>query len=135
MVVQLKGTVFMWIFCKQGFVSIVQHRHLPGKLLVRARARPDLENFVRVLDEISGKEHSIQETPRADYRFRTVACKRTVARAMARIAVDIDYPNFKDAAHGDRVRDSAYIRVWRAMADFQADKEEGDRPGPLEWPQ
>lgn len=124
----------MWIFSKLGFFSIVQHRHLPGKLLVRARHRQDLENFVRLLDKIGDKKHSIQETPDADYRFRALACKRVLAKAMARIGSDIDYPNFKDAVHGDRVRDSAYMRVWRAMADFQADSEEGDCPGPLEWP-
>lgn len=124
----------MWVFWKQGFVSIVQHRHLPGKLMVRARHRDDLESFARLLDELGGKKHSIQETPQADYRFRTVACKRTVARAMARIAAEIDYPNFKAAVHGDPARDSAYLDVWRAMNRFQDEKEEGQRPGALEWP-
>lgn len=118
----------MWIFSKQGFVSVVKHRHLPGMLLVRGRARDDLENFVRLLEEIGGKTHSIQETPQADYRFRVVACKRTVAKVLARIATDIDYPNFKDEVHGDPARDSAYMRVWTAMRNFQTDSEEGQQP-------
>ena len=114
----------MWIFSKLGFVSIVQHRHLPGMLLVRARARDDIDNFVRLLDEIGGKKHPVEETPNADYRFRTVVCNRLVAKVVGRIAAGISYPNFKDEIHGDPSRDSAYMRIWRAMADFQAEKEE-----------
>lgn len=122
---KVNGERGMWIFCKQGFVSIVKHRLLPGMLLVRARVRDDIENFVRLLDEISGKKHPVEETPDADYRFRTVACKRLVAKVVSRIAGEIDYPNFKDEVHGDRQRDLAYMKVWRAMVDFQAEKEEG----------
>ena len=123
----------MWIFSKWGFVSIVQHRQLPGKLLVRARTKADLENFIRLLGEIDGKKHPVEETPDADYGYRTVACKRAVARALSRIAADVDYPNFKDAVHGDPARDSAYMEVWSAMVDFQREKKTGRRA--WEWPE
>lgn len=109
----------MWIFCKSGFVSIVRHRLWPGKLLVRARVRCDLENFVHLLDEIGDTKHAIKETKNADYRFRTVASQRLVGEAVARIVADIDYPNFKNAVHGEPNRDRAYMRVWAAMHDLQ----------------
>jgi hypothetical protein len=117
----------MWIFSKRGFVSIVQHRQLPGKLLVRARTKADLENFVRLLDEIGGRKHPVQETPDADYGYRTVACKRVVANAVSRITTEIDYTNFKNGVHGDPARDSAYLEVWSAMVDFQREKKTGRR--------
>jgi hypothetical protein len=109
----------MWIFCKSGFVSIVRHKVWPGKLLVRARVRADLENFVHLLDEIGKTTHAIEEIEKADYRFRTVATPRLVAAAVAQIVADIDYPNFKNAVHGDHNRDGAYLRVWSAMHELQ----------------
>jgi hypothetical protein len=64
-------------------------------------------------------KHVIKETENADYRFRTVASPRLVADAVARTVAQIDYPNFKNAVHGDSQRDRAYMRVWAAMHELQ----------------
>jgi hypothetical protein len=112
----------MWIFSKAGFVSIVRHKSQPGKLIVRARVREDLERFAKLLDEITGEPHAIRETPSRDYRFRTVATKQAVAQVLARQVTEIDYTNFKDAVHGDPQRDDAYMDVWSAMHRLQRDK-------------
>lgn len=112
----------MWVFTKTGFVSIVKHKFIPGSLMIRARVREDLEQFIAVLDEVSGSKHSIKETPDGDYRFRTTATKNAVAQALARQITDLDYTNFKNAVHGDRDRDSAYMGCWSAMYRLQAAK-------------
>ena len=112
----------MWIFSRTGFVSIVAHKSQPGKLVVRARVREDLEQFAKLLDDITGEGHAVTETPGRDYRFRTTATKDAVAQALARQVADLDYTNFKDAVHGDPQRDSTYLDVWGAMHRLQLDK-------------
>ena len=61
----------MWIFCKYGFFSAVQHKDKTDKLLIRARFEGDLERLAGGLPEDERKLcSSITETPHADYRFR-----------------------------------------------------------------
>lgn len=105
----------MWIFAKHGFISVVQDRNDPARLLVRARKREDLENL-----DISGDVTSeISETPDADYRFRIFVPRKAFAAALQRMALAIDYTNFKTAVHGVPDRDSAYFSCWAAMRRFQ----------------
>jgi len=118
----------MWVFTTSGFLSIVKHRYLPGRLMIRARVREDIEHFIALLDEIGGGHHKIKETPDGDYRFRTTARKEIVAQAIAGITTEIDYDNFKDAVHGDVHRDRAYMGVWSAMHGLQSAKLRGDSP-------
>ena len=81
----------MWLFMKQGFYSIV--RKDGDEWHIRARARKDLEN----LNRLAGTDHAIHRAEKADYRWRIVV-PGTEARALvARLADDIDYPNFKSA--------------------------------------
>lgn len=112
----------MWVFSKTGFVSIVKHKYIPGSLMIRARVREDLEQFIAVLDEVTGSKHSLKETPDGDYAFRTTATKKAVAEAITRQINDLDYVNFKNSVHGDADRDSAYMSVWSAMYGLQRDK-------------
>jgi hypothetical protein len=112
----------MWIFCKSGFLSIVEDQFAKGKLLVRARVEDDMSNFVSLLDEISGTGHRIEETPERDYRFRTTANQEVVAQAIFEIVSSIDYGNFKNSVHGEPDRDVAYMQVWSVMNGFQQGK-------------
>jgi hypothetical protein len=111
----------VWVFSRTGFVSIVEHKTVPGKLIVRARVREDLEQFAKLLDDITGEGHAVRETPSHDYRFRTTATKDAAAQALARQVTDLDYMNFKDAVHGDPQRDDAYLsplaNVWLNRLD------------------
>jgi hypothetical protein len=112
----------VWVFSKTGFVSIVKHKYVPGSLMIRARVKEDLEQFVALLDEVSGSKHAIKETPDGDYAFRTTATKKAVAEVLSRQVNELDYTNFKNSVHGDPDRDSAYMSVWSAMYGLQVAK-------------
>ena len=114
----------MWIFCKLGFFSAVQHREKHDVLLVRARIKGDLERLLKEIKDngLGGQDGcfgKIQETPNADYRFRVEIRKQAFAEFLFVAAKEIDYDNFKNAAHDGTVRDEAYMDVWRAMWSAQ----------------
>lgn len=120
----------MWLFSESGFVSIVQDRLHLGQLLVRARVRQDLEHFLVTVQESAGVQCTVKETQDADYRYRASVEQSAVAKAVAKMVEDIDYPNFKAAVHGDMKRDAAYLRVWSAMHDlqeFQTESKQGNQ--------
>lgn len=120
----------MWIFCKYGFFSAVQHKDKTDKLLIRARFEGDLERLAGGLPEDERKLcSSITETPHADYRFRMEIPKCVFAKIMERISSEIDYANFKDSVHegnGSR-RDFAYMRCWAELRHWQDCQAEADR--------
>ena len=106
----------MWIFCKLGFFSAVEHRERPDNLLIRARFKGDLERLYKAMDQISRSECGpIQETPDADYRYRMECPKIWFSEVLREQAEEIDYDNFKNAVHEGTVRDGAYMDVWRAL--------------------
>lgn len=86
----------MWLFTKNSFVSVVQHRERPDDVLVRARAK---KHLVRLFPAMAD---SIQETPDTDYHFRLVISKAAMAEVVASyIMQDLDYDNFKAAQEKD----------------------------------
>lgn len=97
----------MWIFLPDAFLSVVAHRSRPDDLLVRARAKGDIERvfpFAAVFEDES-----------ADYRYRAVIARAIVARRMAEVAESVSATNFKGAVREDD-RHDAYLEVWGAMA-------------------
>ena len=109
----------MWLYTKLGFVSVVQHRDDPETLLIRARFKEDIEKLAEVMGEATDKPTSWRETPDADYRYR-LTCPREVFQAIIMWLVStIDYTNFKNAVHGNPVRDDSYMRCWMAMNNAQ----------------
>lgn len=113
----------MWIFTTSGFYSIVRHRQNPKHLLVRARARADLEKFVREAPPLEG-EILILETPDADYPFRCEVHADVVADWIDAEVTLIDYDNFKAAVPRTRAR--VYGKVWGILrAYFAADRPRG----------
>ena len=106
----------MWLFTDQGFYSVVAHNRDPGKLLVRARVREDLEALREQIPEIR-----IYSDRRADYRWRAVVTRAEWVKAVALFAASIDYPNFKQAAAdrqpGDRL--PIYQRIWGELLALQ----------------
>ena len=101
----------MWVFTTAGFVSAVAHRTKPDSLMVRARARYALDE----LAQHSG--NAIEATPTGDYPFRITVTRELFSKWVAAVARDIDYDNFKNAAHdlGDTRYDRALMQVWSAM--------------------
>lgn len=106
----------MWIITEIGFFSIVQKPGDSG-LTVRARVRGDLEALKeRYLPELG----DIVEGAGTDYRFRAAVDREALAQAMARMARDIDYPNFKNrvAAKQGHARAGVYSKVWTTLLNL-----------------
>lgn len=111
----------MWLFCEDGFYSIVQDRRDPHVLIVRARDRRDLETLYRRARAAAPASEfgPIVETADTDYRYRFAAPRELVARLAMRTVERIDYPNFKDriAAVQGSERASLYAQVWALVRD------------------
>jgi hypothetical protein len=101
----------MWIFLSDSFLSIVEYRPDPSKLLVRARIRGDIE---RVFPGV----RAVHTPVRADYAYRASIDRKAVAVAVSKQVLDIDYPNFKDSVLEDD-RHDAYMGVWTTMNNYQ----------------
>jgi hypothetical protein len=109
----------MWVFTPQGFYSVVVHRDDPSLVLVRARAREDLENLQTQLPGLV-----IFEDDAADYLYRAIVNREDWKRALAELADAMDYDNFKDAVterQGEE-RHRLYLRVWGVMLALQPKK-------------
>lgn len=102
----------MWIFTSNAFVSIVEHRDDPAKLIIRGRFKGDVDRFLGAPIEI--------ETPDADYRFRATAKRADVEAAIQRAAQAINYDNFKGSMPTrPDWRHRVAMRVWQVMAAAQ----------------
>ncbi|MEO8092936.1 MAG: hypothetical protein ABI726_09550 [bacterium] len=106
----------MWVFTTQGFYSVVAHRDDPERVIVRARAREDLEALREQIPSLR-----IFEDTDADYRWRAIVAHEKWVAAVAILAAGIDYPNFKSAV-GERQgheRERIYSQVWGEMLSLQ----------------
>lgn len=122
----------MWLFSKQGFVSIVKDRYCEeDEVVIRARKREDLE---AVLDMMETERPGIIELPHTDYRYRTIVKQRDFALAVAHIAMEIQYPNFKSAAcppGSDMKRTIAYHQCWDVLRKLQEGEGADTEASPL----
>ena len=110
----------MWLITPQGFFSIVQKPQdaAAGTLTVRARVRRDLDGLRDTLLPELGPTLAHAGT---DYRYRATAPASSVARAMATMVEQLDYPNFKNAvatSQGSR-RAELYHEVWSSLYQLQ----------------
>lgn len=87
-------------------------------LTVRARVRQDLDDLrAKYLPDLSPTEFD----PQADYHYRAVAARESVALAIANLVRESRYENFKDEVsrvQGDE-RAAVYHSVWAALARLQ----------------
>lgn len=112
----------MWLITPIGFFSIVQKPSdkSSGTLTVRARVRSDLDalkqHYLPGLDDI-------KESADTDYRFRATAPRGEVSAALAELAADIDYSNFKAevAKKQGYKRSSLYHEVWKTLYQLQTE--------------
>jgi hypothetical protein len=79
----------MWIFTKDGFLSIVQHNDKPDILIVRSRFKGHIER-------IFGHAAPKVDTTGKDYEYRAEIPKEKVAMVMSDMIKDIYYGNFKN---------------------------------------
>ena len=105
----------MWVVMNDSFVSVVEHWDDSALLVVRGRFAGDVARF---LDVDPGRE---EVTPQRDYRFRIVARRRDVEKALQRALARVTYPNFKDSFR-DGFRMVPAIRTWQAWYDAQHDR-------------
>lgn len=112
----------MWLFAREGFVSVVKDRYCKdGEVVVRARVREDL---VSILEKLGGHKPfpEILEFDHADYRFRAIVDQHDFMIAVSRLVLEINYSNFKNVAAplpGDRARHEAYMGCWVEMNRLQ----------------
>jgi hypothetical protein len=95
----------MWIFTKDGFVSIVQYDRQPRTLVVRGRVTGDVERLMAckgVFEDTTGQH---------DYRYRAYLDRDRVADKIAEHVCAIRYPNFKPAI-ADKRRVRFYFQIW-----------------------
>ena len=106
----------MWLLTNFGFFSVVQK---PGDadLTVRARVREDLEilreKYLPALGEITGGG--------TDYAFRARVPHEEFAEAARKIALEIDYDNFKNSVRKRQGSERAkiYGKVWSTLLELQ----------------
>ena len=118
----------MWVLHPSvGFLSVVAKPwdRPNGTMTIRARVHDDLVRFKAFLPSMG----PIIESQDSDYRFRAVADRDAVMAAMAKLAADIDYDNFKNevAARQGYDRAAIYGDVWQVLYRLQR----GHRSNPL----
>ena len=91
----------MWIFSKQGHVSIGQNPFNLDQLIIHTQLREEIEAVVALLDKAGGKRHEVMEMTEGDYEFKVFAERAVVAEAVARMVSDIDYTKHTDSFHVD----------------------------------
>lgn len=110
----------MWLMTKFGFYSVVAHRERLDQVLVRGRKRQDLVQLLQLGRDLGiAPLPEIVDTPDADYACRLFMDRQVWQRLAAVLALGIDYPNFKEAVHGEPARDRAYLDCWSALRRFQ----------------
>lgn len=120
----------MWVLTNFGFFSVVQKPgdKAAGLITVRSRVRADLENLrAGYLPDMG----IIEEDAGTDYRYRARVPHQSFARAAKKIALDVDYSNFKNsvAAQQGHKRAHIYHKVWDTL--YNLEEEEKDGAGPL----
>lgn len=119
----------MWLMTTIGFFSVVinERDHDWQTFQIRARARTDLENFLRAAGDLDDAEAlgvkalEIIDTPHADYPHRVICPRAILADVVNVLIAKIDYANFKDAVEQRRGKGhaKAYLKVWSALHDLE----------------
>ncbi len=124
----------MWLFTKMGFYSLVEHNQDPSAVLVRSRAREDLE---RLADAMGLSHDLIEYSAAADYAWRLGSnaeiAKSDVVEIFDTFMSDLTYTSHvkeeTSSPSGARENDrySWYMSAWSRGLDFQ-DKRLGREP-------
>jgi len=107
----------MWLFTKIGFFSAVRK---PGTdhLTVRARVKGDLD---ALRDQYLPELTPTIGNAGTDYPWRATVSHVAFAAALGKIALDIDYSNYKTevAKRQGSERAHRYGKVWSALYGMQ----------------
>jgi hypothetical protein len=99
----------MWIFTSTGMLSVVAHRELANDLLVRARSPVHIREMF--------PDVTVDETPNADYPFRTVISRELFANVIADYSLNISYDNFKNSIEENDFHDRC-VDIWAIMLRY-----------------
>ena len=102
----------MWIFNKNEFLSVVQHRDKPDHLMIRYRNVEQAEACT-----LAGE---VSVTPSADYIARKVVSKNAFKQWMVEQIDNIDYDNYKNATYSTLMHKAPLMSVWGTMHQWQA---------------
>lgn len=107
----------MWLFTTLGFFSVVADTGDADRVLIRARAREDLEALRDA--HLPGIE--IVEGAGTDYPYRAFVPRERWVAAASALADAIDYGNFKAAVASRQGYDRAdrYHAVWEEMKGLE----------------
>jgi hypothetical protein len=107
----------MWLMTTRGFYSVVKR---DDQMCVRARSAGDL----RRLKELWPALGPILEKQGRDYPFRAFMSPAAFAEGLAKLAAEVNYPDFKQAVsrvNPDRAH--TYAKVWEDLLDVEAERE------------
>jgi hypothetical protein len=112
----------MWLFTPRGFFSAVQKPEdaKDQMMTIRARAKKDLENLHDILPAAAPYEVKGY----SDYPWRIRVSQRDWAMAVATMALEIDYSNFKDeiTRTQGKKRHDMYSQIWGVMLQAETGK-------------
>ena len=106
----------MWVITTRGFFSVAADDDNPGMVLVRARARGDLDSLAEIIPSVEP-----WHDPAADYAWRARVARSEWGYALGVMAGEIDYRNFKNAvaARQGKPRAGVYAKVWSVLYELQ----------------
>jgi 8-oxo-dGTP pyrophosphatase MutT (NUDIX family) len=113
----------MWLITKFGFFSIVEKPEdkAEGTLTVRSRVLADLEALRECYLPSMGEISAFSGT---DYQYRAQVTREALGVAMLKMAMDIDYSNFKNEVYKKQgsKRSGLYGKVWGVLHQLKAFK-------------
>ena len=109
----------MWLMTKFGFFSIVEkYKDKENSMLtIRGRILSDFD----ALRQFSPQMTEVISTTDADYPYRTRIPKKDFAIALFKIAMNIDYSNYKNEVLKTQGHDRAclYSEVWAILRNLE----------------
>lgn len=117
----------MWLITPEGFFSAVEKPgdRADGMLTVRTRNRADIKALKRYFPD--AKPYRVRYS---DYEWRIRVPKDEWAQAVARMALEIDYSNFKNEVtrRQGRERHDIYSRVWSVLLGLEGRRRDWTTP-------
>ena len=107
----------MWLFTNFGFYSVVQ-KSGEDCLTVRSRVREDLD---RLRDNALPSLGETLDRVGTDYPFRAQVSHEDFGEALKKIALNLDYSNFKNAVNHELGARRADVRhnVWSELLELE----------------
>lgn len=112
----------MWLFTPEGFFSIVVADEFGEEIQVRSRSAEDLDRLRKRFLPALGETVALKGR---DYPYRAFTTRADLAACMVKVALAIDYSNFKSAVSKRQSSERAhtYGKVWNACLDIEKENE------------